>query len=119
MRMVLTVRARQAERCALCHDALEGEHFTCSGCGTRVHASCRRELGRACPSLGCPGEPGPRSTHPGESAPRYRVWRARDVVADASAARRRSAFLRGYLRGCLFGVLTLVTAAIVIGLVAH
>jgi hypothetical protein len=98
--MVLTVRARQAERCALCHDALEGQHFTCSGCGTRVHASCRKELGRACPSLGCRGEPRRERREPR----RYRFVDASEMFAETAARSRRASFLSGYVVGLVFSL---------------
>jgi hypothetical protein len=61
--MVVRLRTRVAERCALCHDALEGEAtIVCAGCGTEAHEACASELGRRCPTLGCdrPRPLGPR-----------------------------------------------------------
>jgi hypothetical protein len=107
--MVLTVRARQAERCALCHDALEEEHFTCSGCGTRIHRSCRRELGRGCPSLGCRGT---SRTPRARFAYEYRVAVARPVARST----RSQAFWRGYVHGLgvfAVGAVALVVACII------
>jgi len=93
--MVLTIRAREAERCALCHDALEGRHEECVVCGTRAHRSCRSELARRCPTLGCTGRLTPR---------------ARDEVVPfetrppGSDARRCAAFWRGFLFGLILSL---------------
>lgn len=59
--------ARQATRCALCHDDLTpGAAQGCPVCGTATHAECAAEAG-GCPTLGCRGvallarpEPAPR-----------------------------------------------------------
>jgi hypothetical protein len=101
--MTLTVRARQAERCALCHDALGGEQLACPGCGTRVHASCRKELGRACPSLGCQGELRRERREPR----RYRFVDASELFEETAARSRRRAFVNGYVAGLVFSLISL------------
>lgn len=51
-RVALAVAARgEPERCAYCHDALDGCVERCR-CGVAVHAECRGEHGR-CVTLGC------------------------------------------------------------------
>ncbi|MEZ6185282.1 MAG: hypothetical protein R3F62_09775 [Planctomycetota bacterium] len=46
------VAASDGVRCAYCHDGFEQAAARCGGCGTLLHAECRRELGR-CPTPGC------------------------------------------------------------------
>ena len=49
-------RAREAERCVVCHDASSGL-VACRGCGALLHAQCLVDV-RGCPTLGC-GEKDP------------------------------------------------------------
>lgn len=45
-------RVSRPERCAFCHDALDGDDATCEACGTVLHRDCFEGLGE-CPTLGC------------------------------------------------------------------
>ncbi len=52
MKVRLSARRSKDERCAFCHDALEGAIATCPRCATPFHKDCRAHLGQ-CPTLGC------------------------------------------------------------------
>lgn len=50
--VVSVAEAKQPERCAFCHDDLEGDDVVCPGCQTVLHHECRAALPE-CPTLGC------------------------------------------------------------------
>ncbi len=51
--MVRVVLRPSSLRCALCHDGAGRELLVaCGACSTRLHAECRKGLGR-CPTRGC------------------------------------------------------------------
>lgn len=109
---VLSVKSGQL-RCALCHDHLGGETWTCSGCDTRAHAECAPAV---CPTLGCPTRdppaPGPALGPALASAPRALAAAALAASPRGSLATVRRWRFRALCAGACLGLVMAVLPAL-------
>jgi hypothetical protein len=77
-------------RCALCHDALEGERIECGDCHTQLHRECAQDS-QICPTLACEVEIAP--------------WRFEEAMEARDGPLVRLGTVGGALGGALVGVI--------------